>query len=68
MSEYQVISTEPHTYMEKGNGVINGVLIRFRIPAYDEIHEVRIPKMDTAMAKKAIEKLVSDRDALAELG
>ena len=68
MSEYKILSSEPSTYLDKGQGVVNGVLIRFRIIAYDEVHEVRIPKMDTALAKKAIEAIVSERDALAELG
>lgn len=68
MSEYEIISTEPHTYLDKGSGVVNGVLIRFRIIPYDEIHEVRIAKMSAAAAKSAIEASIKERDALAELG
>lgn len=65
MTEYEIIETTNTTYNDKSKGIVNGVLIKFRIVKYDEIHEVRIPKMDSAMAKKAILEYIAERDALA---
>lgn len=67
MSEYVVVSTGPSTYHDKDKGIVNGILIRFRIVQYDEVHEVRIPKMDTQLAKVAIEAVVTERDNLAKM-
>lgn len=68
MSSYTIISTTPAVYQEKDNSVVNGVLVKFNIQPYDEIHEVRVPKMDVSLAKTAIETTVAERDMLASLG
>lgn len=68
MPKYEIIHTEPTVYQEQGKGVINGFLVQYRMLDYDEVHEVRIPKMDAALAQKAIEKAIAERDAMASLG
>ena len=68
LSEYRILSTQPTVYQDKADGVVNGVLVRFTIPAYDEVHEVRVPKMDVTLVKQVIESLVIQRDELAALG
>ena len=68
MSEYEIVSTVPTIYQERDNTVVNGVLVRFRILSYDEVHEVRVPKMDVSTVKTAIEKVITQRDELATLG
>jgi hypothetical protein len=47
---------------------VNGVLVRFTLDDYDEVHEVRVPKMDVTIVKAAIEAVSKERDALATLG
>lgn len=67
MSKYTILSTIPTTYNDPVEGVVNGVLVRFRLDAYNEVHEVRIPKPDTQLAIQAVEKVVAFRDELAGL-
>ena len=68
MSSYEILDTQPTVYNDQVHGVINGVLVRFRITPYNEVHEVRVPEMNVTIVKQAIEKLVTDRDLLAGLG
>lgn len=68
MSEYRIESTTPTIYQDSVHGVLNGVLVRFTIVPYNEVHEVRVPKMDVTIVKEAIEKVVAQRDELAALG
>ncbi len=65
MTAYTILSTQPTVYNDPVNNIVNGVLIRFRMDAYNEVSEVRIPEMDAAQARAAIEKVVSQRDTLA---
>lgn len=66
-ARYEIIETVPHTYMDKALGVVNGVLIRVRLVDYNEYHEVRVPALNAAAAKKAIDLLLKERDDLAAL-
>lgn len=66
MSAYTIISTQPTVYQDPDQGVVNGVLIRFRLDDYDEVQEVRIPKLDAGLAQAAIKEVVDQRDALAK--
>ena len=68
LSDYKILSTQPTVYQDKADGVVNGVLVRFTIPVYDEVHEVRVPKMDVTLVKQVIESMVVQRDELAALG
>lgn len=68
MSSYTIIGTTPAVFQDKDNSIVNGVLVKFNIQPYDEVHEVRVAKMDVELVKAAIDKLVSERDALAALG
>lgn len=67
MTSYTILDTQPTVYQDKARGVINGVLVRFRLDAYDEVHEVRVPEMKVDVVKQAIENVVTERDALANL-
>ncbi len=67
-TEYSVISTTPTVYNDPLAGIVNGVLVRVHLAAYDEVHELRVPQMDPKLVKAAIDKLVKQRDAIADLG
>ena len=62
---YTILTTMPTVYNDPVEGIVNGVLVRFRMDAYNEVHEVRIPKLDAGLAKQAIEQAIAQRDALA---
>lgn len=68
MSTFTIQSTTPTIYQDPLLGVVNGVLVRFTIDDYNEVHEVRVPKMDVTLVKAAIEEMVKSRDELAALG
>jgi hypothetical protein len=65
---YTIIDTQPTVYQDKSKGIVNGVLVRFTLDDYDEVHEVRVPRMDVTIVKAAIEAVSKERDALATLG
>jgi hypothetical protein len=62
---YTIVDTSPTIYQDAIKGVVNGVLVRFTMDAYNELHEVRVPELNAATVKTAIEKAVSQRDELA---
>lgn len=66
-SSYTIVGTQPTVYNDPVQGVVNGALVRFKINDYDEVHEVRIPKLDAKLAKSAIEDYIKQRDAIEAL-
>jgi len=68
MTKYTILTTQPTTYQDQALGIVNGVLVRFRLDDYNEVHDVRVPKMDVSAVKTAIEDVVKQRDELAALG
>ena len=67
MPTFEILSTTPTTYQDPVKGVVNGVLVRFRLTNYNEVHDVRVPEMNAATVKREIEKVVKQRDELAAL-
>lgn len=62
---YTIIDTQPTVYNDKLKGIVNGVLVRFTMTDYDELHEVRVPELNAPAIKAAIEKVLAERDLLA---
>lgn len=62
---FKIVETRPTVYNDRAQGVINGYLTTFNMTDYDEIHEVRTPKLDAATITAAIEAALKERDALA---
>jgi len=67
-TKYTIVDTQPTVYQDAIKGIVNGVLVRFTLDAYNEVHEVRVPKMDVSTVKAAIDEVVKQRDDLASLG
>jgi hypothetical protein len=63
-AEYEVISTQPYTYLDDTGKVISGYRINFRILAYDEVHFVNASSLAAAVVGPAVSKVVSDRKSL----
>ncbi len=68
MSKYQVEKTAPTTYLDARGNAVKGFVVFVHLTDYDESHEVYVPSLDENTVKKAIEKLVTNRDKLANLG
>jgi len=67
-SNYTIVETQPTVYQDPIKGIVNGVLVRFTLDAYNEVHEVRVPEMNVKTVQAAIAKVVKQRDELANLG
>ena len=66
--KYTILETSPTVYQDPVKGVVSGVLVRFTLDDYNEVHEIRVPEMNVATVKTAIEKISKQRDDLAALG
>lgn len=66
--KFEIVDTQPAVYLDSTNRVINGVLVRFRLLDYDEVHEVRVPKLDVGTVQAAIDEVLKARDELFKLG
>jgi len=66
-AKYIIDSTQPTIYQDHIKGIVNGVLVRFTLVDYNEVHEVRVPEMNVDTVKKAIEKILKQRDEIASL-
>jgi len=68
LSPYTIEGTTSTVYLDARRNAIKGYTVFVHLDAYDEAHEVNVPSLDSNVVKKAIEKLVSDRDKLVHLG
>lgn len=68
VKKYQIEKATPTTYLDKLDKVINGFLVRFVVVEFDETYEINLPDIETDTVKEAIEKLISDREAIRDLG
>lgn len=64
---FDVINTQPTIYSDPVLGVVNGVLVKVTLHPYEEVHEIRVPRMDAQLVKAAVDILITERDALANL-
>ncbi len=68
MITYVIQRTQPTIYLDNRNQAVHGFLVYIYLPKYDEVHELRVANLAEATVKAAADKLVSERDALANLG
>lgn len=66
-NRFTVLSTSPTTYNDPVAGIVNGVLVRFRLNDYNEVHDVRLPSLDPKAVVAAMTKVADQRDELAGL-
>lgn len=62
---FKIIETRPTVYNDKAAGVVNGYLTVFNMLDYDEVHEVRTPRLDAKLITDAVDAAIKERDALA---
>lgn len=65
---YTVERTAPTVYLDARGQAVQGYIVFVKLDAYDESHEVRVPSLSTNIVKKAVDDLVQNRDAIANLG
>lgn len=68
MAEYTIMSVRPSVFLDKAGNPVNGYDVEFFIPAFDEIHHVKVGKRDPKAVEAEIAKELAFRKSLAELG
>lgn len=68
MAAYHVENVLPDIYLDKGGKPVRGYTVRVTLLDFAEIHELQVPSTDPKVVKAAIEKLLENRIALADLG
>ena len=66
-AEYQVISTQAYTYLDKSNTPVNGFRVFVFFPSFQETYPIFVPNLNKEVVKAAIEHLLADRQALSKL-
>lgn len=64
-NDYEVISTQPYTYLDETSQVVDGYRVFFNIPEFGETHFVQVPNLAPATVKKTVEALVTDRKSIS---
>ena len=68
MAEYKVQSVQPDMYLDAGGKPVRGYLVRVEFLDFGEILDIPVPNLDTETVRNAIENLLAQRQALAQLG
>jgi len=68
LKKYQIEKTRPDPYLDETGSVVNGFSVRVRFTAFDEVHEIQTPDLKPDTVKNLIEDLLSQREAISDLG
>jgi len=60
-NDYNVISTQPYTYLDETGQVVYGFKVFFNVTEFDETHFVLVKSLTPAVVTKAVKGLVADR-------
>jgi hypothetical protein len=66
-ADFDVISTQPYTYLDQSGSVVNGYKVTFSLKAVNEVHFIFTPNLIPDVVKAEIMKVVSQRNALSKL-
>lgn len=66
-TEFTVLATQPWTYLDPTNRVVNGFRVFFKIVQFDEVHEALVPSLAPDVVKAALTKIVKDRTDLSKI-
>lgn len=64
-NDYTDVITQPYTYLDNTNQVVDGFKVFFTITDFDENHFVLVPNLNPAIVTKAIKALVTDRKSIS---
>lgn len=66
--EFVITRTVSTTFLDEGNNPVLGFEVFFLLPEFDEMHSVNVPNLQAPTVEAAINIILEDRRALAELG
>ncbi len=64
-ADYNIVSTQPYTYLDETSQVVEGYRVYFHLPEFNETHFVQVPNLNPATVSSAIEGIVTDRKKLS---
>ncbi|MEW5992945.1 MAG: hypothetical protein AB1744_00930 [Candidatus Zixiibacteriota bacterium] len=67
-SPYEIERTASTVYLDARGNAVQGYIVYVHLLDYDELLDVRVPNLKKETVKAALDALVSNRDALRELG
>lgn len=62
---YTVVQVQPTVYNDQVAGIVNGVLVRINLQPYNELYEIRIPRMDSNLVDSKAQDIIVERDKLS---
>lgn len=65
--DYKVTATQPFTYLDSLNQIVNGFRVFVTLTQFDEVHQVMVPNLNPETVKSAVQTLVTNRKALSQL-
>lgn len=66
-TDFTVIATQPWTYLDSTNRVVNGYRVFFKITQFDEVHEALVTSLAPEVVKAALTKIAKDRIDLSKI-
>lgn len=66
--KYQIETTRPEPYLDDLGKVVQGFTVTVKLTEFDELQEIQVSSLSPEIVKPIIEKLLSDREALRDLG
>jgi len=64
-NDYNIISTQPYSYLDETNNVVDGYRVYFNITEFNESHFVNVPTLAPATVQKEIQAVVKDRKSIS---
>lgn len=66
--EFVVERTTDTVYLDEGNNPVQGFSVTIRLIAFYELHTINVPNLGSSIVEAASNKLLEERQALANLG
>lgn len=64
-NDYRIISTQPYTYLDETNNVVDGYRVFFNITEFEEAHFVNVPTLAPVTVQKEIKAVIADRKTIS---
>lgn len=64
-NDYRVISTQPYTYLDETNNVVDGYRVFFNIVEFNETHFINVPTLNPVAIQNGIKALIADRKTIS---
>lgn len=64
-NDYRVISTQPYTYLDETNNVVDGYRVFFNIVEFNETHFINVPTLNPSTIQNGIKALIADRKTIS---